>query len=292
MSFKRFFGESEAPASAREYTVEDLIVLERYGEAEERLKHKLKGNPRDLHSHLKLADVYTASKQYDRAADEYVFVAEEYAQDGFFDKGLALLSRAAKLRPIDQTIALKIEAFERAKRLELSRTAALEGLRAGHQSDTQRQRFAIEVQQLWKQLAGSAFVRRLSSDQIRRFFSVVEIVKVGPGAILAERGSDLPQMALIARGLVEAVVSLPSRGETVLRSFGVGDWIGEGALLEHRRWAATYRAAEPSSLLTLNRQGVEAALMGNPNPREFLDALREQRNDNAVAIAVRQLGVS
>jgi hypothetical protein len=53
--------------------------------------------PNDLHSHLKLAEVYTQLQQFARAVDEYGFVAEEYAQDGFYDKGIALLSKAMKL---------------------------------------------------------------------------------------------------------------------------------------------------------------------------------------------------
>ena len=291
MAFKRLFGDSGRQVAPSEATVEDLIVLERYDEAAERLKAKLKANMGDLHARLKLAEVYTASKQYDKAVDEYSYVASEYASDGFFDKALALLARASRLRPLDDTLRRKVETFERSKRLEHSRVAALEGLRTGGQSDTQRQRAAVELQQIWQNLAGSSLVSRLSSDQVKRLFSVMELVRVERGAILAERGSGLAQMALIGRGTVEAVVPKRGGGETVVRTFANGDLIGEGALLEHRPWPATYRAAEPSMLLTLTREGLEQALQGNPDPRGFLESLREQHNDRAVASAVLQLGI-
>jgi len=92
----------------QDYTIDDLFVLERYEEAETRLRARLKDNPTDLHSHLKLAEVYTELRQFEKAVDEYVFVAEEYAQDGFHDKGIALLSKAMKLAPLDQTLRFKV----------------------------------------------------------------------------------------------------------------------------------------------------------------------------------------
>src|SRR5215210_118755 len=79
-----------------EYTIDDLIVLERYDEAVEHLKSRIKLNPNDLHMHLKLAEAYIGLKQHDRAVDEFGYVAEEYAQDGFYEKGIALLSKAQK----------------------------------------------------------------------------------------------------------------------------------------------------------------------------------------------------
>jgi CRP-like cAMP-binding protein len=292
VAFKRWFGEPRRPEETAEYTLEDLIVLERYGDAEQRLKQRLKANPDDLHAHLKLAEVYTASQQYDKAVEEYVYVAGEYGQDGFHDKGLALLAKAAKLRPLDETVARRMEAFERAKRLEQSRVVALEGLRAGSQSDAQRQRAALELQQIWHNLAGSPLVRRLPDDQLKRLLSVMEIVRVEPGTILTQAGSTLAQLALVGRGVLEAVAARPGGGETVLRTFTTGDVIGEGALLEHRPWPATYRVAEAATLLTLDRTRLEQALIGNPDPRGFLEALREQRQDRAVAQALQHLGAA
>ena len=292
MARKRWFGEPGRTAEPAELSIEDLIVLERYEEAEQRLKAHLKASPDDLHAHLKLAEVYTASQQYEEAVDEYLYVAGEYGEDGFYDKGLALLARAAKLRPLDETVARRIEAFERAKRLEQSRVAAVEGLRAGGQSDAQRQRAALELQQIWHNLGGSSLLRRLAGDQLRRLFSVMEIVRVEPGTILAQAGSTLAQLALVGRGVVEAVASKPGGGETVLRTFTTGDVIGDWALFEHRPWPATYRAVGAATLLTLDRQGLEQALVGNPDPRGLLEALRDQRQDRSVALALRHLGAA
>ena len=96
-------------------------------EAAERLKTRIKLNPQDLHSHLKLAEVYSQLQQYGKAVDEFVYVAEEYAQDGFHDKGIALMSKAMKLAPLDQSLRFKVERLQREKSMENVRAFALEG---------------------------------------------------------------------------------------------------------------------------------------------------------------------
>lgn len=288
MVLKKFFKGSADKAEPHELSIEDLIVLERYDEAEQRLKARLKAHPRDLHAHLKLAEVYTSSQQYDLSVEEYVYVAGEYAQDGFYDKALALLTRAIKLRPLDDSLRRKAEAYEQVKRLEHSRVAVMDGLRFGAESDAHRQRAAMELQQVWHNLATSPLVARLSNDQLKKLFAVMNMVRVEAGTVLAEEGSQRPQMALISRGVVEAVARITG-SQTVLRTFTVGDLIGERALLEQQPWPATYRMAEAGSLLTLDREGLEKCLVGNPDPRAFLETLREQHNDREVAAALLRL---
>ena len=57
-------GKPGKPGKKEEdYTVDDLIVLERYDEAVEHLKSKIKLNPNDLHMHLKLAEAYIGLKE-------------------------------------------------------------------------------------------------------------------------------------------------------------------------------------------------------------------------------------
>ncbi len=129
MAINWFRGGGKKQQEPQEYTIDDLVVLERYDEAGERLRARLKDNPDDLHTHLKLAEVYTHLKQFEKAVDEYVFVAEEYAQDGFHDKGIALLSKAVKLAPLDPSLRQKTEKLQRGKSMEQVRTLALEGLR-------------------------------------------------------------------------------------------------------------------------------------------------------------------
>lgn len=272
----------------QDYTIDDLIVLERYEEAEGRLRARLKDNPNDLHSHLKLAEVCTQLRQFEKAVDAYVFVAEEYAQDGFHDKGIALLSRAMKLAPLDQSLRFKVERLHREKGMEHVRSLALEGLRqaGGLQAGTS----AVELKRLWHNLATSNVVQQLAGagEQLKRLFSTMQLVRFEPEAVLVREGSRDAFLLLIVIGVVDAAAEAGGRIMT-LRSFSSGDIVGEGVLLERGTWPADYRASEAVTALKLTREGLETCLMGNPDPRGFLETLRGQHNDRDVLATVRRL---
>ncbi len=292
MGIKSWFGGGANKATPQEYTIDDLVVLERYEEAGDRLRAKLKTNPEDLHTHLKLAEVYTHLKQHEKAVDEYGFVAEEYASDGFYDKGIALLSKAMKLAPLDTSMRFKIDRMQREKSMEHIRAQALEGLRAagGQKAGTS----ALQLGRLWHNLVGSSLVEHLSGDQLKRLFSNMELVELTTGTLLAREGSQEAFLLLLVQGLIEVSVPIGTSAgtggrTTVLRSFTSGQIVGESALLERGSWPADYKVTEPLLALKLTREGLEKSLVGNSDPRAFLESLREQHNDRDVAASLRRL---
>jgi len=294
MVFKKLFkgkgtGEHEVVADGGETSIEDLITLERYDEAEGRLKVLLKNDPNNLHAHLKLADVYTELGRREAAADEYLFVADEYARDGFYDKGTALLNRALKLTPGEERLRHKLYALDRAKGLEHKRNAAIEGLRQSRHPDGGSGTKALLLQRNWLALATSPLLQRLSVEQMRRYFSAVEIVKMAAGETLATRGSDEAALYLLASGRVESTLIRVGGKRTLLREFGAGQLLGEAATLERRTWPAEYQVAEDALMLKLDRAGVEHCLAGNADPRGFLESLRTDANDRQIADMVAKL---
>ncbi len=281
---------SGARTAEEEYSIQDLIVLERYEEAEARLQARLKQDPRDLHARQKLAEVYVALRQVGKAVEEYLTVAEATARDGFYDRGIALLSKATRLLPGDPTLRQRLERFRQAKSMDHSRTLAVEGLR---QSKVVRGLEAatasVEIQRRWHCLVGTALVQRLDGEQLKRLFSAVRVLTLKAGEALAERGGDRAVLYLLVDGEMEAFLAASG---TTLRTFSPGAIVGEGALLEHQPWPADYRASKDSVILALDRQGLELSLVGNPDPRSFLDLLREQHLDREVAAAVERLGIT
>lgn len=286
MAIKWFGGKKQE--EPQDYTIDDLIVLERYDEAEARLRTRLKDNPNDLHSHLKVAEVYSQLRQFEKAVDEFVFVAEEYAQDGFHDKGIALLSKAMKLAPLDQSLRFKVEKLQREKSMEHVRSLALEGLRQA--GGTQAGTSALELKRLWHNLAASTLVQHLAGagEQLKRLLSVMQLVRFEPETVFVREGSKDAFLLVIVIGVVDAAAEAGGRLMT-LRSFTSGDILGEGVLLERGAWPADYRAAEPVTALKLTREGLEQCLVGNSDPRGFLETLREQHNDRDVLATVRRL---
>ncbi len=289
MVLKKLFGGSKKEIPSDEYTIEDLFVLERYEEAAGRLKARLKSHPQDLHAHLRLADVHIQLKQLPQAVDEYVYVAEEYSADGFFDKGVALLLKVQKLVPMDENLPLKIEKIRNRKKIERVRELALEGLREGMGGGDRGGTSALELQGMWGRLLRSKVVQRLDGGQLKRLFSSMTLQHLEEGVTLADRGSDHSELFLIVRGEVEAAASVGESRPVQIRVFGSGDVVGESAVLERKPWPATYSTLTSTTVLRLTREGLEQAMVGSEDPRAIIDALREQKLDQEIVEAIAKL---
>ncbi|MEO8195762.1 MAG: cyclic nucleotide-binding domain-containing protein [Thermoanaerobaculia bacterium] len=287
---KKLFGKVAQVPPTHELTIEDLIVLERYDEAIERLEKKTHDNPNDLHSHLRLAEVYSQVGKGARALDEFLYVADMYTDDGFYDKALAQLSKVSRLAPGDDTVRAKMQRIQRLKDLEHSRVLAIEGLvEADQGKDPLARTSPVEVEHLWQGLANTPIVERLSGDQLKRLFSGCELWPAAPGSEIATRGSRDEFLLILITGAAEAVFTTADGQKFQVKGFGPGDILGERSLLEHKPWPATYLVTAPSKFVKVGAAGMERALTGNPDPRALIDALRSQRSDQAIADAVRKL---
>lgn len=284
-------GKSASPAKGKDadLTLEDLIALERYEEAAEMLRQRLKMYPKDLHAHLKLAEVYVALKSASKALDEYLFVADVLAEDGFFDKGIAVLQKAAKLAPGDDQIPRRLERYKNMKVLERRRDLAIEGLLANSTTGVHTAgNTQLQMQLLWNKIAKSPIVARIEPEQLKKLFSVMELSPVKAGTWLARSGQVLPTIFLIVDALIEVEAQAGGRTFNV-RSFTGGDLIGDSALLENKAWPADYKVATTGNVFKLGREGLQIAMMGLADPREFLSILRVQANDRDVAANIQRL---
>ena len=285
---KKLFGKKDA-SPQQQYTIDDLIVLEQYAEAERRIHEDLKFRPNDLNLHLKLADVYVGLRNVAKAVDEYGWVADKYASDGFHDRAIAVLLKARRLNPMDDTLPARIERLDNARKLEHSRSGALEGFVGGLHAKEGGGTAVMEFQAVWRQLAKSRLLRELSSDQLKLLFQGVVVLYFDPGQTVIDRGSRDEALFIIVGGEVLASIVDHAGAAIDVRSFGAGQVIGEGSLFEHKAWPATYKAKTKVSLLRLTQAGLEICLKGNPDPRGFLDVLRREQLDRDVSQAVGRL---
>jgi tetratricopeptide (TPR) repeat protein len=289
----KIFGKKRAAAAdntdQKELTIEDLVTLERYEEAAVKLKARLKVVPKDLHAHLKLAEVYLGLKNLDKALAEYTFVADSFADDGFFDKGIALLGKAAKLAPGDDTLPKRIERYKRVKRLEERRRLVIEGLMANKSTVVAAAaNRALEVEMMWPSIARSHLVEQLEGEKLKKLFSVMGMRRTKEGEVVAEEGSSHQMLYLVVNGEIEALAAVGSQHFNI-RSFSTGDVIGESTLLERKPWPARYQVKESGTVFELSREGLQQAMIGNDDPVGFLSVLRQQNNDRDVAANLHRL---
>jgi hypothetical protein len=285
---KKFFGKKDS-SPQQQYTIDDLIVLEQYAEAERRIHEDLKFRPHDLNLHLKLADVHVGLRNIAKAIDEYGWVADKYAADGFHDRAIAVLTKARRLNPMDDTLPARIERLENARKLEHSRSGALEGFVGGLHAKEGGGTAVMEFQAVWRQLAKSKLLRDLSAEQVKLLFQGVVVVYFDPGQTVIDRGSRDEALFIVVGGEVLASIVDHAGAAVDVRAFGPGQILGEGSLFEHKAWPATYKARTKVTLLKLTQPGLEICLKGNPDPRGFLDVLRREQLDREVGQSVARI---
>jgi hypothetical protein len=289
---KKLFGKKDG-SQEQQYTIDDLIVLERYPDAEQRILEDLKFRRDDLNLHLKLADVYVGMRNVQKAVEEYVWVAEKYAADGFHERAVAVLTKARRLNPMDDTLPARIERFEVSRKLEHSRTLAQDGFLSGmHTKEMGSGTAVMEFQSIWRNLTKSRLLRELSGDQLKLFFQGVNLVYLNPGQTLAERGNKDEALYILVSGDVVASVVDGNGTNVDVRTFASGQVVGESTLFERKPWPATYKAKSKATLLKLTQPGLQVCLTGNPDPRGFLDVLRREQNDREVGQSLARMGIA
>lgn len=289
MSIKKWFEKQGKKKEPETVHVDDLIILEQWADAEDMMKQRLKRNSRDLQAHIKLAKIYESTSRRREAVEEYSYVADRYAADGYFDKAVATLTKASKMAPQEGKLILKRRVVERMRQNEQRLTKVMKVLSTGEEKvgSTATSSY-LELRRVWGELAVSELMDHLDDDQLGRLLKVMDLQKLGRDKVIVHAGERLDQLILVTRGKVDVEVVLPNGQATAIRSLEPGDVAGDQALLEHTAWAATYKTTEPVVLLTLSREGLESALQGNPDPINLLNALRQQRLDSEVAEAVHK----
>ncbi|HVS65795.1 MAG TPA: cyclic nucleotide-binding domain-containing protein [Thermoanaerobaculia bacterium] len=273
----------------RELTVDELIVLERYEEAESRLRSLLRRGTEDAHTRAKLAEVLSALGRSSEAVAEYSYVADLYRDDGFHDKAAAMLLRAIKLDPKSEELRRQLTRIEREKSSARNRQQALEALRQASEAPDSAKMHFVELQYLWARLSDTPFFSELPAEQIPFLLKNLRFLRLTPDEIVKERGDESPALIMVAAGGVETRVLRGERKISV-SSHGVGEIIGESSLFEHKPWPADTLTIEPATILELTRERLEGALAGNPNPRALIVALRAQENDLKIRTWIKELG--
>ena len=290
MSIKEWFEKRTKSKRPETVHVDDLIILEQWDDAEEMLKQRLKKNSRDLQAHIKMAKVLEKTNRLREAVDEYTYVADRYAKDGYFDKAMAILAKANKMAPQEGKLILKRQVVERMRKFEQRLSAVMRSLShdEGKTGSTTATSSYLELRRVWGELAVSDLMDHLDDEQLGRLLKTMELERIGRDKVIVNAGQRLDELILVTRGKVDVEVLLPNGQTTAIRSLEAGDVAGEQALLEKKTWTATYKTTEPVVLLKLSREGLESALQGTPDPRGLLDALRRQGLDAEVDQAVRR----
>jgi hypothetical protein len=268
------------------YSIDELIVLERFDDAQEVLLKRIRLSPRDFAARVKLGDVLAAAGLGDQAVRTYIQAVEKYSADGFFDKALAVLVRVQKDMPDEPRIEGALRRVHQARDREKRRHIVVESLSREELGELKLN--VVQGRQAWNALSQTGLTDALTGDDLGRFVGGASIVWLERGDALTSVGAEDVRLFVVLEGEVEAWLEHRETRHP-LGFYKPGQILGDRALFEEEPWLANYRARRPTRLLALDREGLEHALAGCSNPRGLLDSLRKQANDRHVSAAVYQI---
>jgi len=126
-------------------------------------------------------------------------------------------------------------------------------------------------------LAGVSFFGGFTHEQLVRVAQLAEEVEADRGAVLIDQGRVGQECYVILDGEVDVYMA----GEHV-NTVGVGNMVGEMALVEHRPRNATVVAATPLSLVAFDNKGFRTLLAEMPEVnRRVIETLAARLQMNA-----------
>ena len=114
-----------------------------------------------------------------------------------------------------------------------------------------------------EQLAGLHFLADLTPAQLERLASLGQLATVDGDTVIFNEGEKRQGLKLIVSGSVAIEHSLDGRS-TRLATFGAGDAVGEGVLLEDAAHGSTARTLKRTTLVTIPSDALNTLLDGDP----------------------------
>jgi len=98
----------------------------------------------------------------------------------------------------------------------------------------------------------------LTDEVLAHFGGGLELLEVGPGAIVFKEGDSGREMFVVLEGEMEVLRRSKRSVEARVAILGPGDWFGEMSILDIMPRSATVRVIAPSRLLRLTTQDLDA----------------------------------
>lgn len=129
----------------------------------------------------------------------------------------------------------------------------------GHRPDPSEDTEMMPLVEKVMILKGSEFFRNFPGSELAGIAALSKVVHIEEGEVIFEQGEDGDAFYMVVRGAV-----VISRGATKLATLGPREGFGEMAILDKESRSATATAAEPSTLLSLDRDSFDRVIEQNP----------------------------
>ncbi len=258
------FGESKDP--------EELLAEGKYKKAIKGFKKRLKKDPDDLKTRLRLADALSNVDE-DEAIEEYGKVAEAYARKGFILKAIAVNKKIVKLDPDREEIHEKIHELQQQRAVQEDMVE----VPSKDEMDEEEDEETIPYEK-----ARTPLFSELPVDQFTEVARNLTHHTVESGEAVVEEGEKGDSMYVIVEGKVMVETTDTTEDTLELTTLSEGDFFGEVSLLTGKPRTATLTAVDETQLLELKKEDLENIESEFPGIKDTIKEFYKKRADDTV----------
>ncbi|CAJ1349953.1 unnamed protein product [Effrenium voratum] len=156
-----------------------------------------------------------------------------------------------------RTVAIFLEVVRRKRRLSASPDISPMSCSSENRTRSPSMRLAVLSDDKVGALKKVVVFRTLAPDQLQRLAEALEVVVKKPGDIIFNQGDRGQEFYIIHTGLLEVSI-----GGRKVRTLGMGDYVGERALLYSEPRSATVKVVEESELWMMGHNDFNEAVQG------------------------------
>ncbi len=254
--------------------VGNLINRKKYARAARVLRHQLAERPDNVHLRQRLADVFVLDGKSGEALRILDAMVDEFAAAGFDAKAIAVLKKMQRIDPdrreIEEKLAGMIKRRDREARLE---TPAVPVSESSADAEVQASRMGIRLPVVRRSPLFSTF----SARELLAVIRGLTLASFEPGEVIVSEDEPGDSLFVLASGSVRIYVKNVAGRNQQIRMLEEGAFFGEISLLSGKPRSATITAAEPTEVLELDRQTLDAIVEQHPQVPEIIREVSEQR---------------
>ncbi len=226
-----------------------LLARREYDRAVPLLARDLAKYPTNPRIRLQYADALAGAGSHEEAVKQYEETAKYYEDNGLTVQAIAVRKKAEKVRA---QIPAAEPMFER-------------------------------------KVPKSPLFENLTEEERKALAAEMELEQHQEGHVIISEGQPGSSMYVIVSGEVKVFTIGKDNNPVYLAKLGEGDFFGEVSVLTGRPRTATITASQPTDLLRLDKEKLDAVLGKHPGIRKVLDEFYKKRAKHTVEAMIESM---
>ncbi len=262
-----------------------LINKKRFGRAARVLRQQLEARPADIHLRQRLADVLSLAGDGDGALEILDQMVDEFAEEGFDAKAIAVLKKMQRIDPDRREVEEKLTRLIKRRNQgvwDLGDDVASEEPAAGSETAV----FKAKLPAFQR----SPLFATFASDELLAVIRGLNLLTFEPGEIVVSESEPGSSLFVLASGSVRVYVRNSKWANKQVRMLEEGAFFGEISLLSGQPRTATITAATPAEILELDRPTLDDIVVKHPQVPKVIKAASAQRAASPEELEARGAG--